>query len=195
MFTGIIETTGIVSQILVNGLNKSFWIRSAISSRLEIDQSVSHNGVCLTVEARDNDLHKVTAVRETLNKTNLETWKEVTLINLEQCLKIGDRLDGHIVQGHVDTPGIVKEIKQKNNNCEIEIGFPKKFARLIVEKGSVCVDGVSLTAFDVKKKSFTVTIIPYTLEHTNLRFVKEGTLVNLEFDILGKYLQRNLSLS
>lgn len=194
MFTGIIEYKGVISKILADGSNKSFWIRSPLASHLKIDQSLSHNGVCLTVEQVENDLHKVTAVKETLSKTNLDSWVEGTVVNLERCMVLGDRLDGHLVQGHVDCTGKLVSKKQAAGSWEMKFQFPKKFAGLLVEKGSICVNGISLTAFDIKKKSFTVTIIPYTWEHTNMHTLVEGDTVNLEFDIIGKYLVRNLTL-
>jgi len=156
---------------------------------------VSHNGVCLTVEEIKAGSHRVTAIDETLQKTNLGDWKTGTPVNLERCLQLNDRLDGHIVQGHVDTTGICTRRKEKKGSWEFTFSFPKKFAELVIEKGSVSVNGTSLTAFDVSKKSFRVAIIPYTFEHTNINQVQERDTVNLEFDIIGKYLLRKLSLS
>ncbi len=195
MFTGIIETTGTVKEVISNGSNRAFWIESSISPQLKIDQSVSHSGVCLTIEAVREDSHLVTAIEETLQKTNLGKWQEGTSVNLERCLHLQDRLDGHIVQGHADETGLCKKRKEKNGSWVFEFGFPKKFAGLIIEKGSICVNGISLTAFAVKKKSFRVAIIPYTFDHTNINTIHEGDLVNLEFDMIGKYLLRRLSLS
>ena len=194
MFTGIIETTGIVKKVTANGSNKTFWIESGISSQLKVDQSVSHSGVCLTIEEIINDSHRITSVDETLQKTNLHTWQSGTIINLERCLQLNDRLDGHIVQGHVDTASLCIKRKEKEGSWEFEFEFPKKFAKLIIEKGSICINGISLTAFDVKKKSFSVAVIPYTFEHTDIKEVFEETQVNLEFDMIGKYLLRRLSL-
>lgn len=194
MFTGIIEATGLVKEVISSGSNKIFRIESAISQELTPDQSVSHSGACLTVEEITGNLHKVTAVDETLKKTNLGDWKEGTVVNLERCLRPDSRLDGHIVQGHVDTTGICLEKREINGSWVFEVSYPKKFAELIIEKGSVCVNGVSLTAFDIKKKSFRVTIIPYTFDHTNINKVEAGNKVNIEFDIVGKYLLRRLSL-
>ena len=193
MFTGIVETTGIVKAIISKGSNRVFWIGSPISGQFKPDQSVSHNGVCLTVEEIKDGQHRVTAIEETLDKTNLGDWKEGDIINLERCLLLTDRLDGHIVQGHVDTTGNCTSRKQKEGSWEFEFSFSKKMAGLIIEKGSICVNGISLTAFDVGKKTFRVAIIPYTFEHTNIKDVKKGDSVNLEFDILGKYLLRQLS--
>lgn len=195
MFTGIIESIGTVKEIATSGTNKSFWIGSPLSSSFKPDQSIAHNGVCLTVEDVEGNLHKITAIEETLSKTNLDQWQVGSSINLERSLLPTNRLDGHFVQGHVDTIGICKKIKDKKGSQEFEFGFPKKFAPLIIEKGSVCISGISLTAFDVKKTSFRVAIIPYTFQHTNLQFLKEGDKVNLEFDMIGKYLLRKLSLN
>lgn len=194
MFTGIIETTGIVKQVISNGSNKIFRVESSISSQLKADQSVSHSGVCLTVEEVKENAHRITAIDETLQKTNLGNWKEGTLVNLERCLQLNDRLDGHLVQGHVDTTATCTKRKEKDGSWEFEFAFPKKFAELLIEKGSVCVNGISLTAFDVKRKSFRVAVVPFTFEHTNINEVQEGNSVNLEFDLIGKYLLRRLSL-
>jgi riboflavin synthase len=194
MFTGIVETVGAVREITGSGSNKTFWIDSPVSSLFKIDQSVSHNGVCLTVEEVQGNMHKVTAVKETLSKTSLEHWQVGTIVNLERSLMPGSRVDGHFVQGHVDAVAICKKIRNRQGSHELEFNFPKKFAALVIEKGSICVDGVSLTAFDVKKNSFRVAIIPYTFQHTNLQHLKEGDQVNLEFDLIGKYILRKLSL-
>jgi riboflavin synthase len=195
MFTGIIEATGIVKEVITNEPNRSFWIESRISGEFQPDQSVSHDGVCLTVEEVGIGMHKVTAIPETLKKTCLSNWKEGTVVNLERCLRLEDRLDGHIVQGHVDCTATCLSVNKKKGSREFEFGFPRKFAALVIEKGSVCINGISLTAFDVKKKSFRVAIIPYTLEYTNVGNIKKRTVVNIEFDIIGKYLLRSLSLS
>lgn len=195
MFTGIIEATGVVKEVIPNDSNLSFWIESRISGEFKPDQSVSHDGVCLTVEEVGIGLHKVTAIPETLKKTCLGDWKEGTVVNLERCLRLEDRLDGHIVQGHVDCTATCLSVKDKKGSREIEFGFPKKFAALVIEKGSVCINGISLTAFDVRKKSFRVAIIPFTMEHTNIGSIEKKSTVNIEFDILGKYLLRSISLS
>lgn len=194
MFTGIVESLGIIKEIATSGTNKNFWIESSLSSSFKIDQSVAHNGVCLTVEDVQGNLHRVTAVEETLNKTELNKWKPGTRINIERSLLPTNRLDGHFVQGHVDTTATCRKIKDRNGSHEYQFEFPKKFAELIIEKGSICINGISLTAFDVKKHSFKVAIIPYTFEHTGLQFLEEGDLVNLEFDMIGKYVLRKLSL-
>lgn len=194
MFTGIIEATGTVKTVISNGSNKTFWIECKISPELKVDQSVSHSGVCLTVEEIRDNCHRVTAIDETLRKTNIGKWVTGTPVNLERCLPVNGRLDGHFVQGHVDTIGTCLKRREKDGSWEFEFGFPGKFAELIIEKGSIAVNGISLTAFNVKKKSFTVAIIPFTFEHTNIHTIHKGDTVNLEFDILGKYLLRRLSL-
>ncbi len=194
MFTGIIETTGIVKNVTINGSNKTIWIESDISKELEVDQSVSHNGACLTIEEINENTHRVTAIEETLKKTNLNDWKIGNLINLERSLKPDSRLDGHFVQGHVDATATCLSKKEKEGSWEYEFSFQKKFAELVIEKGSVCINGISLTAFDVKKKNFKVAIIPYTYDHTNIQAIKKGDLVNIEFDLIGKYVLRKLSL-
>jgi riboflavin synthase len=194
MFTGIIESLGVINEVVSSGTNKTFWIGSPLSSSFKIDQSIAHDGVCLTVEEVQENTHRVTAVDETLKKTNLDQYKPGQKMNIERSLLLNSRLDGHFVQGHVDTVGVCKKIKDKAGSIEFEFEFPKKFAPLIIEKGSVCINGISLTGFNVKKNSFTVTIIPYTLQHTNLQFLKKGDLVNLEFDMVGKYILRNLNL-
>jgi riboflavin synthase len=193
MFTGIIESIGRVKEVISNGSNKSFWIESAISPEFRIDQSVSHDGVCLTVEEIIGSLHRVTAIDETLKKTNLGSWEAETAVNIERSLALNSRLDGHLVQGHVDTVGICKKKEEKKGSWEFEIEFPKKFAALIIEKGSICINGISLTAFNVKKKRLTVAIIPFTYDHTNINAIKPGNAVNLEFDMVGKYIQRRLT--
>jgi riboflavin synthase len=194
MFTGIIETAGIIKDVIINGSNRTFWIESSLSPEFKVDQSISHSGVCLTVEEIRNSQHRVTAIDETLIKTNLKDWAAGTLVNIERCLPLNGRLDGHFVQGHVDTAATCLKIKEKEGSLEFEFGFPGKFAELIIEKGSIAVNGISLTAFNVKKKSFTVAIIPYTFEHTNIQFVHKGDTVNLEFDLLGKYIQRSIQM-
>lgn len=190
MFTGIIETTGEIFDIKDAGTNKSFKIQSRISKELKIDQSVSHNGVCLTVIDVTNDSHTVTAVEETLNRSNLGKLKLHAVINLERCLKLSDRLDGHMVQGHVDGIGICISKENRQGSWEFGFRFDSQFAALIVPKGSVCINGVSLTVNNPTLDKFSVVIIPYTYEHTNFNCMELGDEVNLEFDILGKYLLR-----
>jgi riboflavin synthase len=194
MFTGIIETIGRVEQITENGNNKTFWIASPLFPELKIDQSISHNGVCLTIEDLKEGVHRVTAVKETLDKTDLNQWKPGTQVNLERSLLPSSRLDGHFVQGHVDTIGLCKRIKDEDGSWELEFEFDKKFAPLIIEKGSICINGISLTAFDVKKKTFRIAVVPYTWQNTNLQYIKIKDTVNLEFDLIGKYITRKLSL-
>ncbi|HTS43129.1 MAG TPA: riboflavin synthase [Puia sp.] len=194
MFTGIIESTGEIKQITVSGANRIYWIASSLSSELKIDQSVSHDGVCLTVEKLKEGMHRVTAIEETLKKTNLEQWKTGTLINLERSLLMNARIDGHIVQGHVDSTATCVGKKELKGSYELQFKFPKKFSNLVIEKGSICINGISLTVFAVKKKTFKVAIIPYTLEHTNIKTLSVGDKVNIEFDLVGKYIQKNVSL-
>ena len=194
MFTGIVETTGIVKNITIDGSNKTIWIESDISKELKVDQSVSHSGACLTIEQVEENVHRITAIEETLKKTNLNDWKIGDLINLERSLKLDSRLDGHFVQGHVDGIAVCVSKKEKEGSWEYEFKFQKKFAELVIEKGSICVNGISLTAFDVKKRNFKVAIIPYTHDHTNIQVIKKGDPVNIEFDLIGKYVLRSLSL-
>jgi riboflavin synthase len=192
MFTGIIENTGIVKEVVTNDTNKTIWIASPLSTQLKIDQSLSHNGVCLTVEEVKESMHRVTAIAETLTKTNLEQWKPGTIVNLERCMQMNGRLDGHIVQGHVDAVAECTAVVEKDGSWEYSFKFPETFAGLVIEKGSVTINGTSLTLFNVGKDSFTVAIIPYTYHHTNINTVTKSSLVNIEFDILGKYVQRML---
>jgi len=194
MFTGIIEKIGIVTDIISSDNNISFWIKSPISEELSIDQSVAHNGVCLTVEEIIEGKHRVTAIQETLNKTNLKQWKKNSFINLERCLPMNGRLDGHLVQGHIDSVAICLEIAEKQGSWEYTFEFDPKFASLIIEKGSITVNGISLTLFEVTKHSFRVAIIPYTYEHTNMQHLIRGDEVNIEFDMIGKYINRMMEL-
>jgi riboflavin synthase len=190
MFTGIIEALGGIKEISTHGTNKTFWIQSPLSHEFKVDQSIAHNGVCLTVEEVSNDHHRVTAVSETLQKTTLNQWQVGSLINLERSLLPSSRLDGHFVQGHVDTTGTLEKIDPQDGSWELTFSFSKQFAPLIIEKGSISINGISLTAFKVKKSSFRVAIIPYTWHHTNLHILKEEDGVNLEFDMIGKYIIR-----
>lgn len=194
MFTGIVEQLGTVKQVISNDSNLSFWIESPLSGEFKVDQSVSHSGVCLTIEAIEGNTHRVTAIQETIEKTNLKSWIEGSVVNLERCLPLNGRLDGHFVQGHIDATGNCIQKVDKKGSWEFEIEFPEKFAALVIEKGSIALNGISLTMFNVKHHSFTVAIIPYTFAHTNIQQIEEGSKVNLEFDIIGKYLQRNVSL-
>jgi len=190
MFTGIIEAKGNITRVVKEGTNIHFTVASSISKELKVDQSVAHDGVCLTVTACDEHTHTVTAVEETLKKTNLAAWQEGRIINLERAMKLGDRLDGHIVQGHVSSRGTCLSRETLEGSHLFRFEFPEAFAALVIEKGSICINGVSLTAFEVGRNTFSVTIIPYTLEHTTFSDLQAGDALNLEFDILGKYMLR-----
>ena len=194
MFTGIIEKTGKITEITSSGTNKSYWISSSISNELKVDQSVSHSGICLTVEEIKEGMHKVTAIAETLLKSNLTYCKPGDLINLERCMILNGRLDGHMVQGHVDAVVQCIERISKNGSWEFTFSYENKFASLLIEKGSVCLNGISLTVFNVTDQHFTVAIIPYTFDHTNIREVKLKDWVNIEFDMIGKYINRIAAL-
>lgn len=194
MFTGIIESTGTVTDILTTGTNRNFTIASPISRELRIDQSVSHNGVCLTVEWANETHHRLTAIEETLRKTNLSHWEIGTVVNLERCLTPTGRLDGHLVQGHVDGTAICREVRTLEGSWEYRFEFDKSFAHLLIEKGSIALNGISLTLFDVSRNQFSVAIIPYTYEHTNMKLLREGDVVNVEFDLIGKYVARSIQL-
>ena len=187
MFTGIVETVGKVEEISTEGTNVHFAISSDISPDLHIDQSVSHNGVCLTVTKIEDGKHWVTAIDETMKKSSLGELEKASKINLERCMKADGRFDGHIVQGHVDTTAKVKEIKDEDGSWLFT--FELQEPGLVVEKGSICINGTSLTCFDVKENFFSVAIIPYTFEHTNFNQLVVGSTVNIEFDIIGKYIQ------
>lgn len=190
MFTGIIETLGTVAQIEKDHDNLHITIESDITGELKIDQSISHNGVCLTVVAIDANQYKVTAIRETIEKTNLGDWKQGDRVNLERAMKLGDRLDGHIVQGHVDQTGICKNIENANGSWYYTFGYDAQLNNITIEKGSITVNGVSLTVVNSKADQFSVAIIPYTYEHTNFKDFEVGTKINLEFDVVGKYVSR-----
>jgi len=192
MFTGIIENLGQIVRINPKGSNVSFWVKSAMSNQLKVDQSVSHNGVCLTVEQIMDDSHKVTAIEETLLKTNLSKLVVGDCVNLERCLQMNGRIDGHIVQGHVDDVATCTNAIEKDGSWEYTFEFNEKFAALLIEKGSVCVNGISLTAFNVTTTSFMVAIIPYTYINTSIKNIDVDGLVNVEFDVLGKYILRGL---
>jgi riboflavin synthase len=194
MFTGIIEAMGTVKEVISSGSNKTFLVESPLSAGFRVDQSVSHSGVCLTIEETENGIHRVTAIEETLQKTDLENWTTGTLVNIERCLPMNGRLDGHFVQGHVDTTGTCLARTEKKGSWEFEFAFPEKFAELVIEKGSICINGISLTAFNVRENSFTVAIIPYTFAHTNIKEIRAGSTVNLEFDMVGKYIQRRIAV-
>jgi riboflavin synthase len=190
MFTGIIETLGKVTELRHEQGNLHITVESAISHELKIDQSVAHNGVCLTVVAIADGKHTVTAIEETLNKTSLGKLKTGDVVNLERCMQMNARLDGHIVQGHVDQTAKCIDFKELNGSWEYTFEYDPSIGNITVEKGSICVNGISLTVVNSKDNSFSVAIIPYTFEHTNLQQVREGDMVNLEFDIIGKYVAR-----
>lgn len=190
MFTGIIEEVGEVSRIEPEGGNMHFSIKAAMTPELKIDQSVAHNGVCLTVVSINDNEYTVTAVAETLEKTNLKDLAEGSPVNLERGMKLGDRLDGHIVQGHVDQTAICKKVEEKNGSWEFTFEYDPALQNITIEKGSITVNGVSLTVVNSKKNEFSVAIIPYTYEHTTFKNFKEGDVINLEFDVIGKYVKR-----
>jgi len=195
MFTGIIESMGKIVSLTANGTNKTFWIQSDLSGELKVDQSVSHNGVCLTVEEQKDGQHRVTAIEETLRKTNLGDWKTGGLVNLERSMVLNGRLDGHIVQGHADCTATCIKKDTLEGSWEFRFRFPDAYSPLVIEKGSISVNGISLTLFNVTNNEFTVAIIPYTFEHTNLSTLSPGSTVNLEFDIIGKYVLRTTELA
>lgn len=190
MFTGIVETLGVVRDIRADKGNLHFTVESDISDELKIDQSVAHNGVCLTVVGIEGGRHVVTAVEETLLKSNLGGLSKGDLVNLERCMQMNGRLDGHIVQGHVDQTAQCSEVKELEGSWEYTFIYDKSLGNVTVEKGSICVNGISLTVINSRDNSFSVAIIPYTFEHTNMQHLKEGDTVNLEFDIIGKYVAR-----
>jgi len=190
MFTGIIENIGKVKSLRPDGENLHLSIESDLAQGLKIDQSVAHNGVCLTVVSISGTSYEVTAIKETLDKTNLDLLEAGMTINLERAMVAGARLDGHMVQGHVDTTAVIEKISEENGSWEFHFRFLKKPEYILVDKGSICIDGVSLTVVKAKKKKFHVAIIPYTYEHTIFHTYKVGQIVNIEFDILGKYIQQ-----
>ena len=190
MFTGIIESIGIIKAINYDRSNINFSISSSLSNELKIDQSVSHNGVCLTVVSKEEGAYTVTAIKETLEKTNLGKLKLGDKVNLERCLKIGDRLDGHFVQGHVDQTAICTYVGNENGSWTFTFKYDDKNNNITIEKGSITINGVSLTVVNSKKSEFSVAIIPYTFENTNFNSFSVGTLVNLEFDVFGKYITK-----
>lgn len=192
MFTGIIETIGIIVNKEVEEQNVHFTVESSMAQELKIDQSVAHNGVCLTVVAIEGSTYQVTAIKETLDVTNLHHLQIGDAVNLERAMQAGARLDGHMVQGHVDTTAEIKKIVDVDGSTEFHFKFINKPEFYLVDKGSVCIDGVSLTVVKAKKKKFHVAIIPYTLEHTIFHQYLKGDIVNIEFDIIGKYIQQYL---
>lgn len=192
MFTGIIETVGTISAIEQEGSNYHYDIQSKFSYELKIDQSVAHNGVCLTVVAVNEDFHRVTAIDETLQKTSLGQWKIGDKVNLERCMVANGRFDGHVVQGHVDQIGTVANIQEEDGSWLFDFAYDPSLGNVTVEKGSICVNGTSLTCFNSEDGKFRVAIIPYTYEHTVFGTLQVGDQVNLEFDIIGKYVKRLL---
>jgi len=192
MFTGIIEAQGTVTDIKEEGTNKHFTLTCPFTHELKIDQSLAHNGVCLTVVQIDNDTYSVTAITETLQKTNLNNLKIGEEVNLERCMPANGRFDGHVVQGHVDQTARCLEVQDQNGSWLYTFQFDAGAGNITVEKGSICINGISLTVVNATENQFSVAIIPYTYEHTNLKNVKPGDTVNLEFDIIGKYVAKLL---
>ena len=190
MFTGIIETLGVIQEIKKENSNVHITMNASITSELQIDQSVAHNGICLTVVSINDTFYTVTAIDETIRKTNLADWKVGDSVNLERAMKLGDRLDGHIVQGHVDQTGTCITAEQTDGSWLYTFEYDEKLNNITIEKGSITVNGVSLTVVNSKKNQFSVAIIPYTHEHTNFNSFKVGTKINLEFDVIGKYVSR-----
>lgn len=190
MFTGIIEDLGTVESLEREATNLHLTIKSRLASELKIDQSISHNGVCLTVIKCNMTSYDVTAIKETLDKTNLNSLTKGAIVNLERGLKLGERLDGHMVQGHIDQIGICVDIQSQNGSWTYHFEYDHSLGNITIEKGSVTVNGVSLTVVNSKKNGFSVAIIPYTYEHTNFKHFKIGSVVNLEFDVIGKYVSR-----
>lgn len=194
MFTGIIETLGIIKEIRKEQVNLHLTVASEITHELKIDQSVAHNGICLTVVQIDQNQYTVTAIQETIDKTAIGTWQVGDTINLERAMKLGDRLDGHIVQGHVDQTGTCTSITEANGSWVFTFTYDPALSNITIEKGSITVNGTSLTVVNSAAHSFSVAIIPYTYEHTNFHTYKVGTQVNLEFDVIGKYVARLTAL-
>lgn len=190
MFTGIIETIGVVTNSVKEQGNIHLTIKSSITNELKVDQSVAHNGVCLTVVDIKNDEYTVTAIKETLDKTNIGHLKTDELVNLERAMKLGDRLDGHIVQGHVDTTGVCTNIEDQDGSTWFTFQYQRNKNNVTIEKGSITVNGVSLTVVNSKENEFSVAIIPYTKEHTTFKTLQLSDVVNLEFDVIGKYVAR-----
>lgn len=193
MFTGIIENTGKVEKIEKQGTNINISLSCPFTQELKIDQSVAHNGCCLTVIDISDNQYTVSAIQETLDKTNLGTWKVGSIVNLERCVPMGGRLDGHIVQGHIDLIGTIESIENKDGSHIISVSYQENSSYTTVPQGSITLNGISLTVAKSTENGFSVAIIPYTWEHTNLRFLKVGDMVNLEFDIIGKYIAKLLN--
>ena len=194
MFTGIIETLGVVTNVVKEQENVHLTIKSTITNELKIDQSVAHNGVCLTVVAINSDEYTVTAIKETLDKTNIGKLKTANIVNLERAMKLGNRLDGHIVQGHVDETGVCKNIEDQNGSTVYTFEYNSDKNNITIEKGSITVNGVSLTVVNSTKNGFSVAIIPYTKENTTFKTLKIDDTINLEFDVIGKYVARLTNL-
>jgi len=190
MFTGIIETLGIIQDIQHEGGNLHLSVTSSITSSLKIDQSLAHNGICLTVVAIQGTIYTVTAIHETIEKTTIGGWKIGDLLNLERAMKLDARLDGHLVQGHVDQIGHCTTIKESDGSWYFTFEYDSSYSNITIEKGSITVNGVSLTVVNSKQNEFSVAIIPYTYEHTNFKSFKIGSKINLEFDVIGKYVAR-----
>lgn len=195
MFSGIVEQTGVVKSIVKEGDNVHFMIEAVMTPELKIDQSVAHNGACLTVVGFENNSYKVTAIQETMKRTNLGKLKVGDEVNLERCLRLNDRLDGHMVQGHVDTVAVCVGVDDLNGSWKFSFEYEEGPDRITVPKGSICVNGVSLTVVDSGISSFSVCIIPYTFEHTNFKHLKPGGSVNIEFDVIGKYVMKYLTFT
>ena len=189
MFTGIIESLAEIKEIVEEGDNLSISFYSNITDELKIDQSLSHNGICLTVVKIDNNIYNVTAIKETILKSSIKNWKVGDLINIERAMKLGDRLDGHMVQGHVDQTATCKKILEENGSWYFDFEYDKS-DNLTIEKGSIAINGVSLTVVNSNENTFSVAIIPYTYNHTNFKNISIGDLVNLEFDMIGKYISK-----
>ena len=194
MFTGIIEDLGIVTKLDKKQGNLNLTVKSTLTNELKIDQSVAHNSICLTVVAISGDNYTVTAIKETIDKTNIGDLQQGDIINLERAMKLGDRLDGHIVQGHVDQVGTCESVKEEDGSWLYSFSYDASLGNVTIEKGSATVNGVSLTVVNSKKNNFSVAIIPYTYEHTNFKHLKKGSKINLEFDVIGKYVKRLMNL-
>ena len=195
MFTGIIENTGIIQEVISNGTNKTFWVTSPLANELKVDQRLSHNGVCLTIEEIKGDIHRITAIEETLLKTNLGAWQLGSIVNLERCMQLNGRLDGHIVQGHVDGMAKLARIEGGEGSWRLEFDLPQSLARYCVEKGSIALNGVSLTinglaAIDAATARIAITLIPHTWGHTTFPTLTPGDAVNVEVDVIAKYEER-----
>lgn len=195
MFTGIVEELGEIRRLDRAGDNLNIQVKAEMTPELKIDQSIAHNGVCLTVVKIEEETYTVTAIKETLDKTNLTLLKEGDRVNLERGMKLGDRLDGHIVQGHVDQTALCTEVIQNEGSWEFSFKYDPSLHNITIEKGSITINGVSLTVVNSKQNEFSVAIIPYTFDNTTFRFLKKGMTVNLEFDVIGKYVQRLTKIS